>query len=182
MDSLDGPPPDVAAEPVTFTVIFNRDMAPTIQPMVSFGPAEPYTDFTVQGGWIDARTWQGTFNITPVTGDGYQFIRVAGAVAADDPWLVTGDGAGRFRFEIITSGTESMNLQATGGEGYVDLMWVQDDFDLLAGYNLYRSTRRTVRTRASIRRSSRPTRRRGATRTSRPASRTTTTSPSSNRT
>ena len=38
-------------------------------------------------------------------------------MAADDPWLVTGDDAGRFRFEIITSGTESMNLQATGGDG-----------------------------------------------------------------
>jgi len=65
---------------------------------------------------------------------------VAGAVAADDPWLVTGDDAGRFRFEIITSGTESLNLQATGGEGRVDLSWHQDDFDLLAGCHLYRST------------------------------------------
>ena len=71
----------------------------------------------VDGGWQDARTWVGTFNITPITGDGYQLIRVAGARAADDPWLVTGDDAGRFRFEIITSGTEAMNLQATGGEG-----------------------------------------------------------------
>ena len=65
---------------------------------------------------------------------------MAGAGAADDPWLVTGEDAGRFRFEIITSGTESMNLQATGGEGKVDLSWMQDDFELLAGYNLYRST------------------------------------------
>jgi len=133
----------VGSESVTFVVTFNRDMDQTVQPRVSFGPDVPMTDYTVHpidGGWIDARTWQGAFNITPVTGDGYQLIRVAGAVAADDPWLVTGDDAGRFRFEIITSGTEAMNLQATGGEGYVDLMWAQDDFDLLAGYNLYRST------------------------------------------
>ena len=33
-----------------------------------------------------------------------------------------------------------MNLQATGGEGYVDLMWTQNDFDLLAGFNLYQAT------------------------------------------
>ena len=33
-----------------------------------------------------------------------------------------------------------MNLQASGGEGQVDLSWVQDDFELLAGYNIYRST------------------------------------------
>jgi hypothetical protein len=67
-------------------------------------------------------------------------IRIAGARAANDRWLVTGNDAGRFRFEIITSGTESLNLQATGGEGRVDLSWHQDDFDLLAGYHLYRST------------------------------------------
>jgi hypothetical protein len=133
----------VGAEPVTFTFTFNRDMDQTIQPQVSFGPDVPMTDYTVHpvaGGWQDARTWVGTFNITPITGDGYQLIRVSGAVAADDPWLVTGDDAGRFRFEIITSGSEAMNLQSTGGEGYVDLMWTQSDFDLLAGFNLYRST------------------------------------------
>jgi hypothetical protein len=78
-------------------------------------------------------------DVTPITGDGYQLMRVASAVSEDDPWLVTGEDAGRFRFEIITSGTEAMNLQATGGEGKVDLSWFQDDFDLLAGYNLYRS-------------------------------------------
>jgi fibronectin type 3 domain-containing protein len=33
-----------------------------------------------------------------------------------------------------------MNLQASGGEGKVDLSWTQDDFDLLAGYNIYRAT------------------------------------------
>jgi hypothetical protein len=133
----------VGAEPVTFTVTFNRDMSTNAQPQVSFGPDMPMTDYTVHavnGGWQDPRTWVGRFNITPITGNGYQLIRVAGAVAADDPWLVTGDDAGRFRFEIITSGTESMNLQATGGEGKVDLSWMQSDFDLLAGYNLYRST------------------------------------------
>jgi len=133
----------VGAERVTFTVTFNRDMNTSIQPNVSFGPDVPYTDFSmhpVEGGWRDARNWVGTHNITPLSGDGYQFIRIADAVAADDPWLVTGDDSERFRFEIITSGTESMNLQATGGEGKVDLSWMQDDFDLLAGYQLYRST------------------------------------------
>jgi len=130
----------VGAETVTFTVTFNRDMTTTVQPAVSFGPDAPYTDFTTEGNWVGPRTWIGAFNVTPITGDGYQLIRVTGAVAADDPWLVTGDDAGRFRFEIITSGTEAMNLQATGGEGYVDLTWTQDDFDLLAGFNLYRAT------------------------------------------
>lgn len=130
----------VGAETVTYTVTFNRDMDQTVQPQVNFGPAAPYTDYTISGDWVDARTWQGSFNVTPLTGDGYQLIRVAGAQAVDKPWLVTGNDVGRFRFEIVTSGTQSMNLQASGGEGKVDLSWTQDDFDLLAGYNIYRAT------------------------------------------
>ena len=129
-----------AAETTVWDVIFNRDMNTSIQPMVTFGPDVPYTDFSVSGDWIDARTWRGQVNISPVTADGYQYVRVAGAVAADDPWLVTGDDKRRFRFEVITSGTESLNLQASGGEGYVDLSWNQDDYDTLMGFNIYRST------------------------------------------
>jgi hypothetical protein len=132
----------VGAELVTFTVTFNRDMETSIQPIVSFGPDLPITDYSinpVSGGWADARTWVGSFTPNAITGDGYQLIRVTGAVAADDPWLVNGNDAGRFRFEIVTSGTEALTLQAIGGEGFVDLSWGQDDFDLLAGYNIYRA-------------------------------------------
>jgi autotransporter-associated beta strand protein len=133
----------LGVELATFIVRFNRDMEISSQPQVSFGASFPYNDYTVSGDWVDGRTWQGTYNVTPLTGDGYQLIRVAGARAADKPWLVTGNDAGRFRFEIVTSGTEAMNLQASGGEGKVDLMWSQDDFELLAGYSIYRSTSAT---------------------------------------
>ena len=129
-----------AAEPTIWDVTFNRDMDTTVQPLVTFGPDIPYTDFTVPGDWVDARTWRGNIAISPVATDGYQYVRVAGAVAADDPGLVTGNDQKRFRFEVITSGTESLNLQASGGEGYVDLSWNQDDYDTLLGFNLYRST------------------------------------------
>ena len=133
----------VGAEPVTFTVTYNRDMDTSIQPQISFGPDQPVTDYTVHpidGGWQDARTWVGVFKVNPLTGDGYQLIRTAGARAADKTWLETAVDKGRFRFEIITSGAESMNLQANGAPGRVELSWIQDDFDLLAGYNVYRST------------------------------------------
>lgn len=133
----------VGAETITVNVSFNRDMNTNVQPQVSFGPDMPTTDYTVHpinGGWTNPRLWVGSFNITPITGDGYQFFRVAGAVAADDPWLVTGNDSERYRFEIITSGTESMNLQASGAEGKISLSWTQNDFDTLAGYNIYRST------------------------------------------
>lgn len=134
--------PVFGAEPVSFQVMFNRDMDPNTQPFVTFGPITPYTDFKVNpigDGWVDARTWEGSFNVTPMTGDGYHQMRISGAVAADDPWLVTGVDVGRFRFDVKTMGVEAMTLQASGGEGSIDLMWQQDDFELLAGYHLYRS-------------------------------------------
>ena len=136
----------VGAELTTFTVKYNRDMDQSVQPRVTFGPADPMTDFTVapldgpNGGWVDPRTWQGTFTSTPITGDGYQYLRIVGGRAADDHWLVCGDDMGRHRFEIITAGTEAMRLQANGAEGKIDLTWQQNDYDLVAGYNLYRST------------------------------------------
>ena len=74
----------VGVEPVTFIVTFNRDMNMDVQPFVTFGPAEPYTDFTIPGDWVDSRTWSGHFDITLITGDGMQSIRVIGAEAADD--------------------------------------------------------------------------------------------------
>ena len=128
-----------AAEPTVWRVTFNRDMDQTIQPLVTYGPAEPFTDFTVAGNWVSARVWQGNLTISPIATDGYQYVRIAGAVAADDAWLTTGVDRARFRFEVNTSGVESLNLQATGGEGYVDLSWNQDDYETMLGFNIYRS-------------------------------------------
>ena len=127
------------AQASKWRITFNRDMDTTLQPLVTFGPAEPFTDFSIPGDWTDARTWEGTWTFNAITGDGWQNIRVAGAVAADNPWLVTGDDSERFRFELITSGTEALTLQASGARGSVSLSWTQDDFELLHGYNLYRS-------------------------------------------
>jgi len=134
--------PVVGSGPATFEVAFNRDMDPTIQPFVTFGPAVPFTDFVVGAadlGWRDARTWVGRFNINPMTGEGYHQMRISGAVAAGDPWLVSGYDVGRFRFQVQTLGVRALTLQATGGEGRIDLRWQQDDFPLLAGYHLYRA-------------------------------------------
>ena len=137
--------PEVGMGPTTFTIKFNRDMNidPNYAPFVTFGPSAPHTDFVVKpvgSGWTDARTWEGTFWIVPVTGDGYHCMRISGAVAADDPWLVAGYDVGRICFEVKTMGILAMTLSAAGGEGRIDLTWQQDDFDMLAGYNLYRST------------------------------------------
>lgn len=73
-----------------------------------------------------------------MTGDGWHTIYVGNARGASDYMEVT--NAYLHKFEIVTSGTAAMNLQASGGAGYVDLAWAQDSFDLLAGYNVYRAT------------------------------------------
>ena len=123
-----------------FTVTFNRDMDQNEPLNVYFGPDYPYTDYRVSGDWIDARTWQGNFTITPLTGDGDHYFRIRDGRAADDKWLRIGDDTERFKFEVATAGTESMNLQASGAEGRIELSWMQDEFETLQGYNIYRSS------------------------------------------
>ncbi|MEI8044782.1 MAG: IPT/TIG domain-containing protein, partial [Verrucomicrobiota bacterium] len=142
--------PTVEAGRANFAVTFNRDMNTNVEPFVTFGPTSPHTDFLVMprdqdfvrttNGWLNPRTWCGAVWLTPVTGNGYHLMRISGAVAADDPWLVTGYDVGRFRFKVATSTAASMALQAEGLEGAIQLTWQQNDYDLLAGYNLYRST------------------------------------------
>jgi hypothetical protein len=39
--------PELGAGPTTYTVVFNRDMDPGVQPFVAFGPSPPFTDFSV---------------------------------------------------------------------------------------------------------------------------------------
>ena len=141
--------PQLESGPATFAVTFNRDMDTNVEPFVAFGPAPPHSDFPVKprdanfleltNGWVSARTWQGQAWITPVTGNGYHLVRISGAVAADDPWLVSGDDVGRFRFKVQTVGVAAMTLQAAGGEGRIELTWQQNDFDLVAGYHVYRA-------------------------------------------
>ncbi len=120
-------------------ITFNRDMNQDMDPVVSFGPVDAEGTNLVPGQWRNARVWEGSYRFTPDTGDGNQRIRVVGGVAAANDWLVTGDDVGRFSFEIVTSGAEALTLQASGGLDEVALSWSQDDFELLHGFNLYRS-------------------------------------------
>ena len=128
------------AQTVKMHVKFNRDMASDIQPMVTYGGSEPYTDFAVSGDWANAREWVSEFKIDPYIDLGTMYIRVKGA-AADDKWLVTGNDWGRFKFEITNSSAQSMSLTGEGQFGKNALSWMQDDYDTLAGYNIYRATK-----------------------------------------
>ncbi len=130
------------SQTVQIHVKFNRDMAQDskYEPMVSFGPAEPYTDYVVQGDWSSAREWVGEINIDPFINQGTEYLRIKDAAAADDLWLTTGTDKARFAFNITKTSAEALTLQGSGGSNQNYLNWVQDDYDTLAGYNLYRGT------------------------------------------
>ena len=70
---------------------------------------------------------------------GHQYFRVKDAAAADDHWLTTGTDWGRFEFDVTASGAEALTLQSEGRVGSIYLNWTQDEYDTMAGYNIYRS-------------------------------------------
>ena len=120
-------------------VLFNRDMAQDIMPSVTFGGEAPYTDYAVSGNFVSAREWVGSVKISPVLTGGTMYWRTKGGAAADDKWLVCGEDVLRFSFNIGNTGALAMVLNADGGTNKVDLSWAQNDYETLAGYNIYRS-------------------------------------------
>lgn len=129
------------AETVYAEVAYNRPMDQDVQPTVSFGPAEPYSNASFSNGsWINDRTWRGEVAVIPSLESGLQYLCADGARAADDTWLVAGRDCGRFTFDVTETGVKSLNLTARAEVGAIKLSWQQDDYDLLQGYNIYRST------------------------------------------
>lgn len=120
-------------------VLFNRDMDKNTDPMVSYGPDDPYTDYTLKGQWNSSREWVGKMPIKVLINQGHQYFRVKDAVAADDHWLTTGTDWGRFEFDVTASGAEALTLQSEGRVGSIYLNWTQDEYDTMAGFNIYRS-------------------------------------------
>ena len=129
----------VGNETVTFVVEFNRDMDTTMPLRVRFGAAEPYGEYEVEGSFVNARRWEGTYTLKTTIENGNQVINIENGRAADDAWLILCESAGRFQFEIDTTAAQAMIMQAEPSETGIKLTWMQDDFDTLAGYNVYRS-------------------------------------------
>lgn len=124
-------------------VCFNRDMDTETQPSVTFGGEAPYTDYTVSGDFISAREWVGSVKISPFLTGGTMYWRTKGGVTADDKWLECGEDVLRFSFNIGNTGALAMLLNADGGANKVELSWAQNDYETLAGYNIYRSKNET---------------------------------------
>lgn len=129
----------VGNETVTFVVEFNRDMDTSMPLRVRFGAAEPYGEYEVEGSFVNARRWEGTYTLKTTIENGNQVINIENGRAADDHWLILCESAGRFQFEIDTTAAQAMIMQANPTETGIQLTWQQDDFETLAGYNVYRS-------------------------------------------
>ena len=127
---------------VKFVVKFNRDMDTEKGVNVYFGSAYPYADYEIDGEFTDARTWVGETTLKTVIENGYQFIRVAnGRTAADEKGehLKLYTDWARFGFEIDTTSAMAMMMQGYADNDGIHLEWMQDDYDTLAGYNVYRA-------------------------------------------
>lgn len=130
----------VGAGKTTFTVTFNRDMDTEMPLQVRFGSSYPYADFEVAGQWLDSRTWEGSTTMTSLIANGIQCWSIANGRSAEGHLKLYKDW-GRFSFNIDTSSALAMTMQAEAADDGVILTWAQDDFDTLAGYNIYRCDR-----------------------------------------
>ncbi|MBM4094592.1 MAG: hypothetical protein FJ276_35080, partial [Planctomycetes bacterium] len=127
--------------PMTVTLRFSHSMMTEVQPQVTFGVRDPFTQNRIQDGtWISDLEWQAMFTVTSYTGDGINTLRVSGAL--DDDGMLAPESE-PLSFTISAAGESALILSATPGNAEVDLRWVEAQLDTLAGYNLYRGTSHT---------------------------------------
>ncbi len=135
--SLD-PLSPVSIQTVTFNLTFSREMDMGVEPMVTFGVDNPYTQHQVVGDWLDDTHWQGTYDIDIATGDGINTIRATQAEDSDGMEIPKDT---RFTFDIDTMSSAAADFMASPGNAQVVLSWSSEgDVPNLAGYSIYRST------------------------------------------
>jgi len=129
------PPSPIGCQVDTFTLIFSKPMDISIQPQVSFGVCDPYTQHTIEGDWADSTHWQGTYAFNIMTGDGINRLRVTTAEDCEGMEIPKDT---RFSFVINAAGASSEGFIAQAGDGRVDLSWHKPEMVDLMGYNMYR--------------------------------------------
>lgn len=129
----------VGKEEITYRVTFNRDMDTTKDTAVYFGTKEPFADYKVEGEYISSTVWEGKYSLKADIENGLQTMIVKNACAVEDETKEVSDTQ-KFHFTIDTTEAMAMNLIANPTEHGINLTWVQDDYDTLLGYNIYRST------------------------------------------
>ncbi len=140
-DSNGEPTNVVGVGEYTISIEFNRNMNTSKEITVGYGTIEPYFDYVIDGSYVVDNIWTGTFENKAVIENGTQFLRVAHAFATVDGFDMECVNNGQyFSFDIDKTNALSMTLQANPGNEGIELMWAQDDYDTLMGYNIYRST------------------------------------------
>ena len=127
-----------------FEVYYNRAMDTSINPTISFGVRQPYTQHIVaeDPSWSpDSTVFTAYYTIGARTmTDGLNRIFVSGG--RDDEHFTAIDENTRFDIIVQATGSLATGLYAEAGLGKVTLQWHTDeeDFEDLMGYNIYRWT------------------------------------------
>jgi hypothetical protein len=104
-----------------------------------FGASYPYNEYKVNGEFINPRTWEATYELKTFIENGNQYINITNGYAAGEPNLkLAKTDMQRFGFKFDTSQAQLLLLQGISSEEGVKLTWIQDDYETLAGYNIYK--------------------------------------------
>ena len=130
----------VGSGQTTVKVTFNRSIDKNSDFKLYYGSAYPYRDYAISGEFNDDGTeWIGSFDVRAFIEGGTQYFSIKGGYASNDRSKQVLNNAAAFTFTIDMSSTLSMNIQAEPLDNGIGLVWVQDDYDTLMGYNVYRS-------------------------------------------
>lgn len=132
-----------------FEVYYNRAMDTSINPTISFGVRQPYTQHIVaeDPSWsADSTIFTAYYTIGARTmTDGINHVIVIGG--RDNEKFSSPDETTRFDIIVQATGSLATGLYAEAGLGKVTLQWHTDeeDFEDLMGYHIYRWTEDTIK-------------------------------------
>ena len=129
----------VGREEIKVRVTFNRPMDKNAGTFLTFGTIEPYADYRIDGEYISDTVWEGTYTLKTQIANGQNFLKINNAWAAEDQTKTVFSEYQLHEFTIDTTVAMSMNLQATATDRGIELTFIQDDYDTLLGYNIYRA-------------------------------------------
>ena len=125
-----------------FKVYFNRAMDTSVDPIILYGPAYPYTSRSVSetGTWSsDGKVYTVNHDINIGAADGLNRFYIYGARDLD--YFDIPHEFQRFNVLIQSAGSASLGWYATPGLGKIALTWEApsaEEIDDALGYNMYR--------------------------------------------
>lgn len=129
----------IGASTYEVRIKMSRTMDTNIPLKVEFGSVAPYRDYTIEGDYVSETEWRGLYTLESRFESGINHFTISDGRAATDHGLKLQTDS-RLTFNIDTTEAQAMNLQAIADLNGVSLSWTQDDYETIAGYNVYRST------------------------------------------